>query len=144
MQCFLSTGSRTCHLRWYTRYVTINAFFARMPAAVCLLWKCRIVISFPCCCSLIFLSLFTSVLSIFSQLCSSEEIEKKLTAYRKGCKIWNMLIFCQVGKICVIICISGLFWSVHAAFLCAREGAGCKLALLYSPGRSGSSLPFEE
>ncbi|XP_010775003.1 NMDA receptor synaptonuclear signaling and neuronal migration factor-like, partial [Notothenia coriiceps] len=25
-----------------------------------------------------------------------EEIEKKLTAYRKGCKIWNMLIFCQV------------------------------------------------
>uniref|UniRef100_A0A671VDE5 NMDA receptor synaptonuclear signaling and neuronal migration factor b n=1 Tax=Sparus aurata TaxID=8175 RepID=A0A671VDE5_SPAAU len=26
-----------------------------------------------------------------------EEIEKKLTAYRKGCKIWNMLIFCQGG-----------------------------------------------
>uniref|UniRef100_W5KXE4 NMDA receptor synaptonuclear signaling and neuronal migration factor b n=1 Tax=Astyanax mexicanus TaxID=7994 RepID=W5KXE4_ASTMX len=25
------------------------------------------------------------------------EIEKKLTAYRKGCKIWNMLIFCQGG-----------------------------------------------
>uniref|UniRef100_A0A4W5JUB6 NMDA receptor synaptonuclear signaling and neuronal migration factor b n=1 Tax=Hucho hucho TaxID=62062 RepID=A0A4W5JUB6_9TELE len=27
----------------------------------------------------------------------TEEIEKKLTAYRKGCKIWNMLIFCQGG-----------------------------------------------
>uniref|UniRef100_A0A667Y0F9 NMDA receptor synaptonuclear signaling and neuronal migration factor b n=1 Tax=Myripristis murdjan TaxID=586833 RepID=A0A667Y0F9_9TELE len=26
-----------------------------------------------------------------------QEIEKKLTAYRKGCKIWNMLIFCQGG-----------------------------------------------
>ncbi|XP_055055209.1 NMDA receptor synaptonuclear signaling and neuronal migration factor isoform X2 [Misgurnus anguillicaudatus] len=26
-----------------------------------------------------------------------EEIEKKLAAYRKGCKIWNMLIFCQGG-----------------------------------------------
>uniref|UniRef100_A0A3Q3MP54 NMDA receptor synaptonuclear signaling and neuronal migration factor b n=1 Tax=Mastacembelus armatus TaxID=205130 RepID=A0A3Q3MP54_9TELE len=26
-----------------------------------------------------------------------EEIEKKLTAYRKGCKIWYMLIFCQGG-----------------------------------------------
>uniref|UniRef100_A0A8B9GYN6 NMDA receptor synaptonuclear signaling and neuronal migration factor b n=1 Tax=Astyanax mexicanus TaxID=7994 RepID=A0A8B9GYN6_ASTMX len=26
-----------------------------------------------------------------------KEIEKKLTAYRKGCKIWNMLIFCQGG-----------------------------------------------
>ncbi|XP_037387342.1 NMDA receptor synaptonuclear signaling and neuronal migration factor isoform X7 [Pygocentrus nattereri] len=26
-----------------------------------------------------------------------EEIEKKLTAYRKGCKIWNMLIYCQGG-----------------------------------------------
>ncbi|XP_066511359.1 NMDA receptor synaptonuclear signaling and neuronal migration factor-like [Hoplias malabaricus] len=26
-----------------------------------------------------------------------EEIEKKLNAYRKGCKIWNMLIFCQGG-----------------------------------------------
>ncbi|XP_076586312.1 NMDA receptor synaptonuclear signaling and neuronal migration factor isoform X2 [Chaetodon auriga] len=26
-----------------------------------------------------------------------EEIDKKLTAYRKGCKIWNMLIFCQGG-----------------------------------------------
>ncbi|KAJ8413817.1 hypothetical protein AAFF_G00064150 [Aldrovandia affinis] len=26
-----------------------------------------------------------------------EEIEKKLTAYRKGCKIWRMLIFCQGG-----------------------------------------------
>ncbi|XP_014878226.1 NMDA receptor synaptonuclear signaling and neuronal migration factor-like, partial [Poecilia latipinna] len=26
-----------------------------------------------------------------------EEIEKKLTAYRKGCRIWNMLIFCQGG-----------------------------------------------
>ncbi|XP_071338021.1 NMDA receptor synaptonuclear signaling and neuronal migration factor isoform X2 [Trachinotus anak] len=26
-----------------------------------------------------------------------DEIEKKLTAYRKGCKIWNMLIFCQGG-----------------------------------------------
>ncbi|XP_031425750.2 NMDA receptor synaptonuclear signaling and neuronal migration factor [Clupea harengus] len=26
-----------------------------------------------------------------------EEIEKKLSAYRKGCKIWNMLIFCQGG-----------------------------------------------
>ncbi|XP_033946195.2 NMDA receptor synaptonuclear signaling and neuronal migration factor-like isoform X2 [Pseudochaenichthys georgianus] len=26
-----------------------------------------------------------------------EEIEKKLTAYRKGCKIWSMLIFCQGG-----------------------------------------------
>ncbi|KAJ0019817.1 hypothetical protein NQD34_007386, partial [Periophthalmus magnuspinnatus] len=26
-----------------------------------------------------------------------EEIEKKLTAYRKGCGIWNMLIFCQGG-----------------------------------------------
>ncbi|XP_061672544.1 NMDA receptor synaptonuclear signaling and neuronal migration factor isoform X2 [Syngnathoides biaculeatus] len=26
-----------------------------------------------------------------------EEIKKKLTAYRKGCKIWNMLIFCQGG-----------------------------------------------
>ncbi|KAM6965003.1 NMDA receptor synaptonuclear signaling and neuronal migration factor [Aplochiton taeniatus] len=26
-----------------------------------------------------------------------EEIEKKLTAYRKGCKMWNMLIFCQGG-----------------------------------------------
>uniref|UniRef100_A0A8C8HGG7 DUF4347 domain-containing protein n=1 Tax=Oncorhynchus tshawytscha TaxID=74940 RepID=A0A8C8HGG7_ONCTS len=26
-----------------------------------------------------------------------EEIEKKLMAYRKGCKIWNMLIFCQGG-----------------------------------------------
>nr|XP_043882601.1 NMDA receptor synaptonuclear signaling and neuronal migration factor isoform X1 [Solea senegalensis] len=25
------------------------------------------------------------------------EIEKKLIAYRKGCKIWNMLIFCQGG-----------------------------------------------
>uniref|UniRef100_A0A3B4BAZ1 DUF4347 domain-containing protein n=1 Tax=Periophthalmus magnuspinnatus TaxID=409849 RepID=A0A3B4BAZ1_9GOBI len=27
----------------------------------------------------------------------AEEIEKKLTAYRKGCRIWNMLIFCQGG-----------------------------------------------
>ncbi|KPP64338.1 hypothetical protein Z043_117326, partial [Scleropages formosus] len=26
-----------------------------------------------------------------------EEIEKKLTAYRRGCKIWRMLIFCQVA-----------------------------------------------
>ncbi|MEQ2207070.1 hypothetical protein XENOCAPTIV_006784, partial [Xenoophorus captivus] len=26
-----------------------------------------------------------------------EEIEKKLSAYRKGCRIWNMLIFCQVS-----------------------------------------------
>ncbi|KAG7234983.1 hypothetical protein INR49_003465, partial [Caranx melampygus] len=26
-----------------------------------------------------------------------DEIEKKLSAYRKGCKIWNMLIFCQGG-----------------------------------------------
>ncbi|XP_077376841.1 NMDA receptor synaptonuclear signaling and neuronal migration factor isoform X2 [Festucalex cinctus] len=26
-----------------------------------------------------------------------DEIKKKLTAYRKGCKIWNMLIFCQGG-----------------------------------------------
>ncbi|XP_034027184.1 NMDA receptor synaptonuclear signaling and neuronal migration factor isoform X2 [Thalassophryne amazonica] len=26
-----------------------------------------------------------------------DEMEKKLTAYRKGCKIWNMLIFCQGG-----------------------------------------------
>ncbi|XP_078106036.1 NMDA receptor synaptonuclear signaling and neuronal migration factor [Sander vitreus] len=26
-----------------------------------------------------------------------EEIEKKLIGYRKGCKIWNMLIFCQGG-----------------------------------------------
>ncbi|XP_029115514.1 NMDA receptor synaptonuclear signaling and neuronal migration factor-like isoform X2 [Scleropages formosus] len=26
-----------------------------------------------------------------------EEIEKKLTAYRRGCKIWRMLIFCQGG-----------------------------------------------
>ncbi|XP_046904680.1 NMDA receptor synaptonuclear signaling and neuronal migration factor [Hypomesus transpacificus] len=26
-----------------------------------------------------------------------EEIEKKLAAYRKGCRIWNMLIFCQGG-----------------------------------------------
>ncbi|XP_057688759.1 NMDA receptor synaptonuclear signaling and neuronal migration factor isoform X1 [Corythoichthys intestinalis] len=26
-----------------------------------------------------------------------EEIKKKLSAYRKGCKIWNMLIFCQGG-----------------------------------------------
>ncbi|KAK5613081.1 hypothetical protein CRENBAI_001823 [Crenichthys baileyi] len=26
-----------------------------------------------------------------------EEIEKKLSAYRKGCRIWNMLIFCQGG-----------------------------------------------
>ncbi|XP_062874000.1 NMDA receptor synaptonuclear signaling and neuronal migration factor [Trichomycterus rosablanca] len=26
-----------------------------------------------------------------------EEIEKKLTTYRKGCKIWNMLIYCQGG-----------------------------------------------
>ncbi|XP_028852724.1 NMDA receptor synaptonuclear signaling and neuronal migration factor isoform X10 [Denticeps clupeoides] len=26
-----------------------------------------------------------------------DEVEKKLTAYRKGCKIWNMLIFCQGG-----------------------------------------------
>uniref|UniRef100_A0A3P8WJ65 NMDA receptor synaptonuclear signaling and neuronal migration factor b n=1 Tax=Cynoglossus semilaevis TaxID=244447 RepID=A0A3P8WJ65_CYNSE len=25
------------------------------------------------------------------------EIEKKLNAYRKGCRIWNMLIFCQGG-----------------------------------------------
>ncbi|XP_015257540.1 PREDICTED: NMDA receptor synaptonuclear signaling and neuronal migration factor-like [Cyprinodon variegatus] len=25
-----------------------------------------------------------------------EEIEKKLSSYRKGCRIWNMLIFCQV------------------------------------------------
>ncbi|TRY94053.1 hypothetical protein DNTS_011958 [Danionella cerebrum] len=32
-----------------------------------------------------------------SSFSSSEEIEKKLTAYRKGCKIWNMLIFCQGG-----------------------------------------------
>uniref|UniRef100_A0A8P4FWZ9 NMDA receptor synaptonuclear signaling and neuronal migration factor b n=1 Tax=Dicentrarchus labrax TaxID=13489 RepID=A0A8P4FWZ9_DICLA len=28
---------------------------------------------------------------------TTDEIEKKLTAYRKGCKIWNMLIFCQGG-----------------------------------------------
>uniref|UniRef100_A0A8C9S5J3 NMDA receptor synaptonuclear signaling and neuronal migration factor b n=1 Tax=Scleropages formosus TaxID=113540 RepID=A0A8C9S5J3_SCLFO len=27
----------------------------------------------------------------------AEEIEKKLTAYRRGCKIWRMLIFCQGG-----------------------------------------------
>ncbi|XP_069789189.1 NMDA receptor synaptonuclear signaling and neuronal migration factor-like [Narcine bancroftii] len=26
-----------------------------------------------------------------------EEIEKKLTAYRRGCKIWKLLIFCQGG-----------------------------------------------
>ncbi|KAM9451731.1 NMDA receptor synaptonuclear signaling and neuronal migration factor [Clarias gariepinus] len=26
-----------------------------------------------------------------------EEIEKRLTSYRKGCKIWHMLIFCQGG-----------------------------------------------
>uniref|UniRef100_A0A8C9VSL9 NMDA receptor synaptonuclear signaling and neuronal migration factor n=1 Tax=Scleropages formosus TaxID=113540 RepID=A0A8C9VSL9_SCLFO len=26
-----------------------------------------------------------------------EEIEKKLTAYRRGCKIWRMLLFCQGG-----------------------------------------------
>nr|XP_015222022.1 PREDICTED: NMDA receptor synaptonuclear signaling and neuronal migration factor [Lepisosteus oculatus] len=26
-----------------------------------------------------------------------EEIEKKLNAYRRGCKIWRMLIFCQGG-----------------------------------------------
>ncbi|XP_067431466.1 NMDA receptor synaptonuclear signaling and neuronal migration factor [Thunnus thynnus] len=26
-----------------------------------------------------------------------EEIEKKLTAYRRGCKFWRMLIFCQGG-----------------------------------------------
>ncbi|KAG7272873.1 hypothetical protein CRUP_029313, partial [Coryphaenoides rupestris] len=27
-----------------------------------------------------------------------EEIDKKLTAYRRGCKFWRMLIFCQVEK----------------------------------------------
>uniref|UniRef100_A0A665X4P3 NMDA receptor synaptonuclear signaling and neuronal migration factor a n=1 Tax=Echeneis naucrates TaxID=173247 RepID=A0A665X4P3_ECHNA len=27
----------------------------------------------------------------------TEEIEKKLTAYRRGCKFWRMLIFCQGG-----------------------------------------------
>lgn len=29
----------------------------------------------------------------------SDEIEKKLNAYRKGCRIWNMLIFCQVSDV---------------------------------------------
>uniref|UniRef100_G3NNW8 NMDA receptor synaptonuclear signaling and neuronal migration factor b n=1 Tax=Gasterosteus aculeatus TaxID=69293 RepID=G3NNW8_GASAC len=33
----------------------------------------------------------------FSPILRPEEIEKKLAAYRKGCKIWNMLIFCQGG-----------------------------------------------
>lgn len=28
----------------------------------------------------------------------TEEIEKKLTAYRRGSKFWRMLIFCQVRK----------------------------------------------
>lgn len=28
---------------------------------------------------------------------SPEEIEKKLNVYRKGARIWKMLIFCQVG-----------------------------------------------
>lgn len=28
----------------------------------------------------------------------AEEIEKRLTAYRKGSKIWRMLIFCQVRE----------------------------------------------
>lgn len=35
--------------------------------------------------------------SLSSMVSHTEEIEKKLTAYRKGCKIWNMLIFCQVS-----------------------------------------------
>lgn len=30
----------------------------------------------------------------------AEEIEKKLNIYRKGCKIWKMLIFCQVHESC--------------------------------------------
>jgi len=28
----------------------------------------------------------------------AEEIEKRLTAYRKGSKIWRMMIFCQVRE----------------------------------------------
>uniref|UniRef100_A0AAR2IIF0 DUF4347 domain-containing protein n=1 Tax=Pygocentrus nattereri TaxID=42514 RepID=A0AAR2IIF0_PYGNA len=34
---------------------------------------------------------------LYVSLSPAEEIEKKLTAYRKGCKIWNMLIYCQGG-----------------------------------------------
>lgn len=36
---------------------------------------------------------------IFFFFCFPEEIEKKLNIYRKGCKIWKMLIFCQVMKV---------------------------------------------
>ena len=35
---------------------------------------------------------------IFSRLVSIEEIDKKLTAYRRGSKFWRMLIFCQVSS----------------------------------------------
>ncbi|KAL4660791.1 NMDA receptor synaptonuclear signaling and neuronal migration factor [Arapaima gigas] len=40
-----------------------------------------------------------SIIPILYQSLSlpAEEIEKKLTAYRRGCKIWKMLIFCQGG-----------------------------------------------
>ena len=34
---------------------------------------------------------------IFSPLIPVEEIDKKLTAYRRGSKFWRMLIFCQVS-----------------------------------------------
>lgn len=88
---------------------------------------------FPCC-----LSLHFSAICLLSSLCSSEEIEKKLTAYRKGCKIWNMLIFCQVWKnMCVIICITRFFTSLHVEYLCTCYFTLCKLALCILQGGPG-------
>lgn len=121
LPCTLPAGSRTCHLWWHTRYVLIGQtflFFWRMPDVYsCCLFTMKKLgsnfIWFPCC-----LPLHFSAICLLSSLSSSEEIEKKLTAYRKGCKIWNMLIFCQVWKnMCVIICISCFFTSVHVEYL---------------------------
>lgn len=41
---------------------------------------------------------FPTCFVLFVCVLFSEEIEKKLNIYRKGCKIWKMLIFCQVHR----------------------------------------------
>lgn len=102
---FHASSSTHCWIKFKTSSISVSAVYYYTCT-----WTHPPEIRFPLC-SYFSLSLDTFLLFIFLSVFLSwslsftsippffsltEEIEKKLTAYRRGSKFWRMLIFCQV------------------------------------------------
>ncbi len=145
--CFLPTGSWACHIWWYTRYVLnglrIFLFFCMHDVCSCCLFTMKKLV---CNCMIPLLSLSTLLCYLSSLISLLFRGDWKET-HRLQKRLQNLehahLLSGLKKYVCVYLHIS-LFHKSSCGVFMYMLFCTAYIGSLYSPGRSGSSLPTEE